>query len=95
MKLIKTKRYKELISREEELIRTVRRLQCVEAELKKWTDGANGECVEGPHCVACCFYHETSRFGYINGKAITRGVCTRRVPCPAFLERGCEHEQQS
>lgn len=95
MKLIKTKRYKELISKEDELARTERKLQCVEAELKKWIDGSLGECVEGPYCVACGFYHETERVSCFDGSGFTKGVCAHHVPCPVFRERGCEHEQQS
>lgn len=95
MKLIKTKRYKELISKEAELARTERKLRCAESELKKWIDGSHGECVEGPHCVACGFYHVTQRIGYLDGRAWTKGVCAHHVQCPAFRERGCEHEQQS
>lgn len=87
MKLIKTKRYKELISKEAELARTERKLQCAEAELKKWIDGAHGECVEGPYCDVCNFYHVTQRIGYLDGREWTKGVCAHCVPCPVFRER--------
>lgn len=95
MKLIKNERYDELIAKEIKLQKAERRLQAADAELKMWRDAAMGECVEGPYCVACGFYHETERVSCFDGSGFTKGVCAHHVPCPVFRERGCEHEQQS